>query len=62
MVNCTVTYHYSAVLVEFEDGKTLLLQSQDDQEAFAQDCGFEVGYIDEIEECPEEYYDVAEYE
>ena len=62
MVNCTVEYHHSAVLVEFDDGKTLLLQSQDDQEEFAQNCGYEVDCIDEIEECPEEYYDVAEHE
>lgn len=61
-IPCTVEYHYSAVLVKFRDGKSLLLQSDIDQEEFAQNCGYEVGVIDEIEECPEEYYDVAEFE
>ena len=62
MVNCTVEYHYSAVLVEFDDGKTLLIQEQADQEEFAQNCGTEVSCITEIESCPEEYYDIAEHE
>ena len=60
MVNCTVEYHYSAVLVMFEDGKTLLVQEQSDQEEFAQNCGTEVSCITEIEECTPEYYDIAE--
>jgi hypothetical protein len=59
---CTVEYHFSAVIVRFKDGKSLLLQSDIDQEEFAQNCGEEVSNIDEIEECPAEYYDVAEFE
>lgn len=62
MIQCTVEHHHSAVLVTFEDGKTLLLQAQADQEEFAQNCGTEVSCIDEIEECSEEYYDLAEIE
>ena len=61
-VNCTVEYHYSAVLVKFEDGKSLLIQVDTDQEAFAQDCGTEIDCITEIESCPVEYYDIAEDE
>ena len=60
MVKCTVEYHYSAVLVTFEDGKTLLIQADYDQEEFAHNCGTEPSCITEIEECPEEYYNVAE--
>ena len=39
MVKCKVSYHYSALLIEFEDGKSLLLQPDTDQSAFAVDCG-----------------------
>lgn len=59
-VKCTVEYHHTAYLVKFEDGKSLLLQVDIDQEAFAQDCGYEWSEIEDIIECPEEYYDVAE--
>jgi hypothetical protein len=39
MVNCTVESHYGTYIVTFEDGKTLLLQSDYDQAAFAVACG-----------------------
>jgi L-asparaginase II len=62
MVNCTVEYHFSAVLVRFEDGKSLLIQVDTDQEAFAHSCGTELSCITEIESCPSDYYDIAEEE
>ena len=39
MVACTVETHYGAWLVRFDDGATLLLQSDFDQAAFAVHCG-----------------------
>jgi hypothetical protein len=39
MVPCSVETHYGAWLVEFEDGASLLLQSDYDQAAFAVSCG-----------------------
>jgi len=39
MVPCTVEGHYSAWLVTFDNGATLLLQSDYDQAAFAVACG-----------------------
>ena len=39
MVACSVESHYSAWLVTFDDGSTLLLQSDFDQAAFAVHCG-----------------------
>ena len=58
MIKCTVEDHYTALLVSFEDGKTLLIQPDLDQYAFIQDCG--VDDWQDIEECPDEYYDMAE--
>jgi hypothetical protein len=60
MVNCTAEHHFSAILVRFEDGKTLLIQGDTDQEAFLNDCG--VTDIDDVERCSSEYYDYAEHE
>jgi len=66
MIKCTVEYHYSALLVKFEDGKSLLIQVDYDQHQFVQDCGISCSFdssewmIETIEECPEEYYDVAD--
>jgi len=62
MVKCTVEHHFSAVIVRFTDGKSLLIQGGDDQEAFAQDCGTELSCITDIERCAAEYYDFAEFE
>jgi len=39
MVRCTVEGHYSAWLVTFDNGASLLLQSDYDQAAFAVGCG-----------------------
>ena len=39
MVPCTVETHYGAWLVKFEDGSSLLLQTDYDQAAFAVNCG-----------------------
>lgn len=58
MVKCSVELHYSAYLVSFDDGKTLLIQGDSDQQSFLESCGVE-DYQD-VEECPEEYYDMAE--
>lgn len=79
MIPCTVEPHYSCYLVTFEDGKSILLQSDYDQASFAASSGlfssealenFDgrpstlVGWEDfdmtAIEECPDEYYDLAE--
>lgn len=38
-VRCSVEYHCDAWLVEFEGGRSLLLQSDYDQAAFAVACG-----------------------
>ena len=58
MIKCTAKYHYCAILVTFDDGKTLLIQPDYDQEAFLSDCG--VTDVDDVECCPSEYYDFAE--
>ena len=67
MIKCEVEYHYSALLVKFEDGKSLLIQADYDQYQFVQDCGVRncsmdssTWSIENIEECMEEYYDIAE--
>lgn len=71
MIPCTVKEHYTALLVEFEDGKSLLIQSDYEQADFAYACGLftdmeewldNFGNYDftDITECPEEYYDLAE--
>ena len=39
MVSCSVETHYGAWLVSFDDGSSLLLQSDYDQAAFAVNCG-----------------------
>lgn len=39
MVPCSVESHHGAWLVTFDDGSTLLLQSDYDQAAFAVACG-----------------------
>ncbi len=38
MNNCTVISYHGVYLVEFEDGKSILLQSDYDQAQFAVDC------------------------
>ena len=62
MIKCTVKNHYTALLVTFEDKKTLLIQPDYEQLSFAIDCGFIDKGADftDIEECPDEYYDMAE--
>ena len=72
MIPCTVKEHHTAILIEFEDGKTLLIQNDYEQSDFAYACGlfdknmgnwldcfgqYDFTYITE---CPEEYYDLAE--
>ncbi len=39
MIKCTVIAHHGAYIVKFEDGKSILLQSDYDQAQFAADCG-----------------------
>lgn len=39
MIPCTVENHHSALLVTFEDGSDMVLQSDYDQVAFCVDCG-----------------------
>ncbi len=39
MIDCTVTSHYGAYIVTFEDGKTILLQDESDIAGFAVDTG-----------------------
>ncbi|GAI79550.1 unnamed protein product, partial [marine sediment metagenome] len=39
MIKCDVTYHHTAIIVRFDDGKSLLLQSDNDQASFAVQCG-----------------------
>lgn len=39
MISCEVEYHHTAYIVRFEDGKSLLLQSDWDQASFAVSCG-----------------------
>ena len=39
MIPCTVTSHYGAYVVTFEDGKTILLQDESDIAGFAVDAG-----------------------
>jgi hypothetical protein len=73
MVRCTVERHAGvALLIQFPDhGKSLLLQSDNDQASFANACGICDGdsplsqsYIDceptTIESCPDDYLDIAE--
>lgn len=60
MIKCTAEHHYSAILVKFDDGKSLLIQGDIDQEAFLNDCG--VTDVDDVECCSSEYYDFAEFE
>lgn len=73
MIPCTVKEHHTALLVEFDDGKSLLIQSDYEQADFAFSCGLfkndsmenwldNFGQYDltDITECPEEYYDLAE--
>ena len=59
MVKCEAKHHYSAILVTFADRKTLLIQPDYDQEAFLADCG--VDNVDDVEYCPEEYWEMGEY-
>ena len=78
MTKCKVSFQVVGYLVEFEDGKSLFLQSDTDICCFGVHCGvipapknwdgnsstLEVDYndydLEEIEECPEEYYNIAE--
>ncbi len=78
MIKCKVSFQVVGYLVEFEDGKSLFLQSDTDICCFGVYCGIipcpidwekdietlEVDYndydLEEIEECPEEYYSIAE--
>ena len=39
MIKCTVISHYGAYIVEFKDGKTILLQSDSDKASFAVSSG-----------------------
>jgi hypothetical protein len=64
MENCSVEWHHSAVLVTFEDGKTLLLQSDWDYIAFAYACGAPIGSgdpsSDEFDSKAWENYDITD--
>ncbi len=60
MVKCEAEHHYSAILVTFDDGVTLLIQPDYDQEAFLADCN--VKDVDDVEYCPDEYYELGEYD
>jgi hypothetical protein len=80
MVNCSVCSHYGSYVVEFDDGRTILLQSDFDQVAFAVASGllkapenwdgspsklgeaWENFDMEDIDQCPEEYMENAEYE
>ena len=39
MIPCKVEYHHTAIIVRFNDGKSLLIQNENDQCAFAVDSG-----------------------
>ena len=80
MTKCTIISHYGAYIVEFKDGKTILLQNDFDKASFAVSCGLIIapdGWdgcplklgeawencdMEDIEKCPDDYYDVAEFE
>lgn len=40
MVGCSVTSHYGSYIVEFNNGRTILLQTDYDQAIFAVNSGF----------------------
>ena len=79
MIKCSVKSHYSAYIIEFEDGKSHLIQSDYDQASFAVNCGlitapndwdgcpdklgkkWEDCDLEDIDECPEIYYDMADF-
>ena len=50
-VHCSVETHYSAWLVTFDNGETLLLQTDWDQAAFAVNCGA-IGTPEDWDGCP----------
>lgn len=58
MIKCTVKDHYTALLVEFEEGKSLLIQDDMEQSDFVTDCG--KNDWQDIESCPEVYHGLAE--
>jgi hypothetical protein len=80
MIKCSVTSHHGSYIVEFEGGKSFLLQSDYDQCYFAVASGFikaprgwdgspsKLGKVwedfnmEDISECPEEYFENAEFE
>ncbi len=80
MIKCTVISHYGAYLVEFKDGKTILLQNDFTKAEFAVHCGVitapngwdgdpdKLGEVwdnfdmEDIDKCPDIYYDVAEFD
>ena len=73
MTQCLVEQYGPCLLVTFNDGKTLLLQSDTDQAAFAFSCGLipdgsplSQEWIDcdptNITSCPDDYYSIARYD
>lgn len=59
MTSCTVEWHYGALLVTFDDGSDLLLQTDSDIRAFCKSCGEDVDTAEDITSCPDEYHGLA---
>jgi hypothetical protein len=61
-VPCTVNWHYTALLVTFENGNNLLLQVDTDQNSFIEACGrrYNRHNAGMIQYCPDDYYALAE--
>jgi hypothetical protein len=62
MIDCECKWEVSgvALFVSFRDGKSLLIQGKDDLFAFCLDCGETIDTADDIRQCPEEYWTVAD--
>lgn len=60
-IPCQVERHHGALLVTFDDGSSILLQTEDDIHAFMTDCGVDPDSEPEyIDACPPEWGDTGE--
>jgi hypothetical protein len=62
MITCTVEQNRMGHLtVTFTDGKDLYIQGEADIIAFVSNCGGNIEDPEDITQCPDDYYDVANF-